>query len=79
MIRFDFTELGIFLPEYNGMRIDSVNALIIDRAANYYKTLYGMGDYLDEDCFMHYNWNVNLIGHYVEIPDNALVIEPQYH
>ena len=41
MIRFDFNELGIYLPEYNGMSISSVNALIIDKAANYYKTLYG--------------------------------------
>ena len=79
MIRFDFTELGIFLAEYNGMRVDSINALIIDKAAELYKTIYGMWDYLDEDVFNHYRWNVNLIGRYVEIPDSALVITPQYH
>ena len=79
MIRFSFTELGIFLPEYNGLTISSVNALIIDKAAEMYKTLYGMGDYLDEDCFNHYDWNVDLIQRFVEIPDNALVITPQYH
>ena len=79
MIRFDFTELGVFLAEYNGMRVDSVNALIIDKAAELYKTIYGMWDYLDEDVFNHYRWNVNLIGRYVEIPDSALVITPQYH
>ena len=78
MIRFDFLELGIYMPDYNGMRIDSVNALIIDKAANYYKTLYGMYDYLDEDCFNHYNWNVDIVQRFVDIPDNALVIPPQY-
>lgn len=79
MIRFDFVELGIFMPEYNGMRIDSINAIIIDRAAEYYKTLYGMGDYLDEDCFYHYNWPVDIVQRFVDIPDSALVITPEYH
>lgn len=79
MIRFDFTELGIFLPEYNGMRFDSVRAIIIDKAADYYKTLYGMDDYLDEDCFVHYNWNVDIVQQFVEIPDSAFVIEPAYN
>ena len=79
MIRFSFTELGIFLPEYNGMRIDSLNALFIDKAAEFYKTLYGMGDYLDEDCFVHYRWNVDIVQRFVEIPDSAFVIEPAYH
>ena len=79
MIRFSFTELGIFLPEYNGMRIDSLNALFIDKAAEYYKTLYGMADYLDEDCFNHYRWNVDIVQRFVEIPDDAFVIMPQYH
>ena len=78
MIRFDFNELGIYLPEYNGMSISSVNALIIDKAANYYKTLYGFYDYLDEDCFNHYNWHVDIVQRFVDIPDNALVIPPQY-
>lgn len=78
MIRFDFNELGIYLPEYNGMTVSSVNALIIDKAANYYKTLYGFYDYLDEDCFIHYNWHVDLVQRFVDIPDNALVIPPQY-
>ena len=40
MIRFDFTELGVFLAEYNGMRVDSINALIIDKSAELYKTIY---------------------------------------
>lgn len=79
MIRFDFTELGIFLAEYNGMRIDSINALVIDRAANFYKNLYGMEDYLDEDVFNHYNWNVDYVQRFVEIPDSALAIPPEYH
>ena len=78
MIMFTFTELGIFLPEYNGMRIDSVNAIIIDKAANMYRTLFGFEDYLDEDVFNHYNWNVDLVQGYISIPDNALVIPPQY-
>ena len=78
MIRFEFTELGIFLADYNGMTVSSVNALIIDKAANYYKTLYGFYDYLDEDCFVHYNWNVDIVQRFVEIPDDALVIPPQY-
>lgn len=79
MIRFSFVELGINMPEYNGLRIDSINALIIDKAAEYYKTLYGMGDYLDEDCFKHYRWRVDIVQRYVDIPEDAFVIVPQYH
>lgn len=79
MIRFDFTEIGVFLADYNGMRIDSVNALIIDKAANYYKQLYGMDDYLDEDCFVDYKWDVDFVQRFVIIPDSSLVIQPQYH
>jgi len=79
MIRFSFTELGIFLPEYNGMRIDSVKAIIIDKAAEYYKTLYGMGDYLDEDCFVDYKWDVDFVQMFVDIPDSSLMIQPEYH
>ena len=78
MIRFDFTELGIFMPEYNGMRIDSVNALIIDRTADYYKSVFGFVDW-DENLFNHYNWNVDIVQQFVEIPDDALVIPPQFH
>lgn len=79
MIRFDFTELGIYLPEYNGMTISSVNAIIIDKVAELYKTIYGFGDYLDEDCFYHYNWNVDYVQRFVEIPDDAFVIMPLYN
>lgn len=79
MIRFSFTELGVFLPEYNGMRVDSVTALIIDKAADYYKTLFGFADYLDEDCFIDYKWTVDLVQRFVEIPDSSLLIQPQYH
>ena len=79
MIRFSFLELGIFLPEYNGMRIDSLNAIIIDKAAEMYKTLFGFADYLDEDCFINYDWNVDIVQRFVEIPDSALLIAPQYH
>lgn len=79
MIRFDFLELGLYMPDYNGMTISSVNALIIDKAANYYRTLYGFYDCLDEDIFNHYNWNVDIVQRFVEIPNDALIIEPQYH
>ena len=76
---FTFKELGINLADYNGMRIDSVNALIIDKTAELYKTLYGYWDYLDEDVFNHYNWRVDIVQRYVEIPENAFVIEPMYN
>lgn len=79
MIRFSFSELGVYLPEYNGMRFDSVCAIIIDKAANYYKTMFGMADYTDEDCFINYDWNVDIVQRFIEIPDSALVITPQYH
>lgn len=79
MIQISFTELGIFLPEYNGMRIDSLKAIIIDKAADYFKTLFGFADYLDEDCFRHYRWKVDFVQRFVEIPDSAFVIIPEYH
>lgn len=79
MIRFSFNELGLFMADYNGMRFDSVRAIIIDKAADKYKILFGMDDFLDEDVFNHYNWNVDIVQRFVEIPDSAFVIEPQYH
>lgn len=77
MIRFSFTELGIVMPEYNGLTVESVNALIIDKAADYYMAQYGFDS--DTDCFIHYNWPVDLVQRFIEIPDNALIIEPVYH
>ena len=76
---FTFDELGINLPDYNGMRIDSVNALIINKAADYYKTLFGFDNDLDEDCFFDYRWKVDLVQRYIEIPDESLVIQPLYN
>jgi hypothetical protein len=73
MIQFTFDELGIDLAEFNGATVESVNAAVINRAADYFKSINNWDSELDEDIFLDYKWPVNLITREITIPDNSLI------
>jgi len=76
---FTFEELHVNLADYNGFQVATINAVIIDRAANYYKDICGFEGWPDEELFKNFDWGVDLVQRLIYIPDNALVIQPLYH
>ena len=76
---FTFDELAVNLADYNGFEIATVNAIIIDRAANHYKEFFDLEDWPDEELFKHFDWGVDLVQRMIYIPDNALAIQPLYN
>lgn len=76
---FTLEELHIDLVDYNGFMVETINAIIIDRAANHYKDICGFEGWPDEELFKNFDWGVDLVQRLVYIPDNALVIPPLYH
>lgn len=79
MLEFNFEEIGINLPDYNGMSIQAITAIITDKAAEHYQLVYGFEDVPDYVVFYHYDWNINLVTRTVQIPNNAFVIMPLFH
>jgi len=79
MIQFTFDELGIDLAQFNGATVKMVNAEIINRAADYFKTINNWDSELDEDIFLNYRWPINLITREITIPDSSLIPEMSYH
>ena len=76
---FTFDELRVNLADYNGFMVETVNAIIINAAAEYYKDICGFDNWPDEELFKHFDWGVDLVQRLVYIPDNALIIEPLYN
>ena len=71
-----FRELGIHQPDYNGWTVWQITTDVINRAADYYKTMLGYSEKdLDENFFLHYNWPVNLVLGEIEIPFDALILD----
>jgi|APGre2960657423_1045063.scaffolds.fasta_scaffold29420_2 hypothetical protein len=65
-----FKQIGINLRDYNGLTIQEVHPLIVNRCADYILSFEGDYDY---EIFTHYNWQINYTTRSVYIPHNALI------
>jgi len=65
-----FREIGINLKDYHGLTFQQIHPHIINQCADYILSFEGDYDY---EVFTHYNWEIDYVQQYINIPHNALL------